>query len=429
MISKINLKDSSFLVYGLGLTGKSVINFFNKNNFKNYQVWDDKDKYLFKKRRTNNLTNALKKVDFIILSPGVSLKKSKNKKKLKKYKNKIITDIDLFYLFKKNFRSIVVTGTNGKSTTCKIINHILKKNKIKSFVGGNIGKPILNLSLKKKDIWLIIEASSFQLAYSKFICPDYALLMNITNDHIDWHGNMKNYINSKFQIFKNQNKNQFALIHEDFVNQYKKRNFHGRLVIPKTNGYKKLKTKLKNHYLKSDINDENMSYVYELSKLLKISEKSFLKSLKSFTGLPHRYEVFLKKKNCTFINDSKATSFQSTKFALNNTKNVFWIVGGLPKKNDRIKLKNLSQNIVKSYIIGKSINFFKKQIQKNTPYYEAKNLKKSLIQIIKDIKFMKRKKNTILFSPASASYDQYLNFEKRGEDFKRLCKFYARKYL
>ena len=156
--------------------------------------------------------------------------------------------------------------------------------------------------------------------------------MNITNDHIDWHGNMKNYINSKFKIFKNQNKNQFALIHKDFVNLYKKRNLLGRLIIPKTSRYKKLKTKFKNYYLKSDINDENMSYVYELSKLLKISEKSFIKSLKSFIGLPHRYEVFLEKKNCTFINDSKATSFQSTKFALNNTKNVFWIVGGLPKK-------------------------------------------------------------------------------------------------
>ena len=85
--------------------------------------------------------------------------------------------------------------------------------------------------------------------------------MNITNDHIDWHGNMKNYINSKFKIFKNQNKKQFALIHKDFVNQYKKRNLHGRLVIPKTNGYKKLKTKLKNHYLKSDINDENKKII------------------------------------------------------------------------------------------------------------------------------------------------------------------------
>ena len=91
---------------------------------------------------------------------------------------------------------------------------------MKSFVGGNIGKPILNFSLKK-DFWLIVEASSFQLAYSKFICPDYALLINITNDHIDWHGNMKNYINSKFKIFKNQNKNQFSLIHKDFVNLYK----------------------------------------------------------------------------------------------------------------------------------------------------------------------------------------------------------------
>ena len=225
----------------------------------------------------------------------MSLNKSKNKHKLIKYKNKIITDIDLFYLFKKNFKSIVVTGTNGKSTTCKLINHILKKNKMKSFVGGNIGKPILNLSLKK-DFWLIVEASSFQLAYSKFICPDYALLINITNDHIDWHGNMKNYINSKFKIFKNQNKNQFSLIHKDFVNLYKKRNLLGRLIIPKTSRYKKLKTKFKNYYLKSDINDENMSYVYELSKLLKISEKSFIKSLKSFIGLPHRYEVFLEKK-------------------------------------------------------------------------------------------------------------------------------------
>ena len=110
-----------------------------------------------------------------------------------------------------------------------------------------------------------------------------------------------------------------------------------------------------------------MSYVYELSKLLKISEKSFIKSLKSFIGLPHRYEVFLEKKNCTFINDSKATSFQSTKFALNNIKNIFWIVGGLPKKNDKINLKNLEKNIVKTYIIGKNINFFKKQIYKNTP--------------------------------------------------------------
>ena len=149
--------------------------------------------------------------------------------------------------------------------------------------------------------------------------------------------------------------------------------------------------------------------------------------MSSFSGLPHRYEIFLKKKNCTFINDSKATSFQSTKYALENSKNIFWIVGGLPKKNDKIILGNLRKNIVKSYIIGKNMQFYKKQLKKKLIYFEAKNLKKSIIQILKDIKIFKKKNNTILLSPASASYDQYLNFEKRGEEFKKLCRFYARK--
>tara|TARA_B100000886_G_scaffold333962_1_gene288787 strand:+ start:1845 stop:3131 length:1287 start_codon:yes stop_codon:yes gene_type:complete len=423
-----DLKNLSFLIYGLGLSGKSVVNFFNKNKFNDYQVWDDINRDLYNNKRPLNLNKTLKKVDYIVLSPGVSLNKSKNRNKLKKYENKIITDIDLFYLFKKNFKSIVVTGTNGKSTTCKIINHLLKKNKFKTLIGGNIGTPILNLK-SKKNIFLIIEISSFQLAYSKFLKPDYALLLNITNDHIDWHGSMKNYVNSKFKIFKNQKKNQHSLINKQLSFQFKRRKLPGKLIVPKLKNYLKIKSKIKNFYLRSNINDENMSYVFELSKIFKISEKSFLKSLTSFSGLPHRYEIFLKRKNCTFINDSKATTFQSTKYALENSKNIYWILGGLPKKNDKIILKNLRENIVKSYIIGKNINFFKSQIQKKLPYFIAGDLKSSLTQVFKDIKIFEKKNNTILLSPASASYDQYLNFEKRGEEFKKLCRFYARKYI
>ena len=145
--------------------------------------------------------------------------------------------------------------------------------------------------------------------------------------------------------------------------------------------------------------------------------------------MAHRYEVFLKKKNYTFINDSKATSFQATKFALENTKNIFWIVGGLPKKNDKIKLKNLKKNIAKSYIIGRHTNFFKKQIKNDVDYKITKNLKNSIIQILKDIKIYKYKYNNILLSPASASFDQFINFEKRGEKFKELSCHYARKYI
>ena len=295
-------------------------------------------------------------------------------------------------------------------------------------LGGNIGAPVLSLKIKKKNT-LIIEASSFQLSYSKFIYPNYAILLNITNDHLDWHVNMRDYINSKFKIFENQNKNQFALVNRNFKHLFKKKRLSGKLIIPDLEKYIKLKPKFKNNYLKLNMNDQNMSFVYELTRLLKISKKSFLNSVNTFVGLPHRYEIFMKRKNCIFINDSKATSFHSTKFALKNSKNIFWILGGMPKKNDKIILNGLKKNILRSYIIGKNINFFKRQIKGQIKFYETRTIRKSILRIFKDIRALNKQNSTILLSPSSASYDQYLNFEKRGEEFKKLCKFYARKYF
>tara|TARA_B100001248_G_scaffold259715_1_gene246292 strand:- start:14094 stop:15380 length:1287 start_codon:yes stop_codon:yes gene_type:complete len=428
MSSIRNFKKLSFLVYGLGLTGKSVINFFIKNKINNYKVWDDKNKKLHKKKRAKNLNEALEKADYIILSPGVSLMKSKNKNKLIKYEKKIITDIDLIFLLKRKFKSIVVTGTNGKSTTCKIISHILKKNRFKVSLGGNIGTPILNLKIKKNS-FVIIEASSFQLSHSKFIRPDFAVLLNITNDHLDWHGSRANYKNSKLKVFSIQKKNQFSLVNQKLKKIFQINKFRGKLIIPKIQNYKKLKLKIKNDYIKSAINDENMSHVFALSKILKINEKLLIEALNSFVGLPHRYEVFLKKSNTTFINDSKATSFEASKFALKNTKNIFWIVGGLPKKNDKIILRDLRKNIVKTYIIGKNINFFKSQIKYKVDFSTTRNLKNTIIKIIEDIKIFKREFNIILLSPSAASFDQFSNFERRGDEFKRLCKYYARKFI
>ena len=428
MVSYSKFIDQSFLIYGLGLSGQSVVKFFKKNNIKNYQVWDDNNKSLFKTKRASNLNNTLNKVDYIVLSPGISLNNLKNKNKLIKFKKKIITDIDLLYLLNKNFKSIVVTGTNGKSTTCKLISHLLKKNKFKVLLGGNIGTPILDLKIKKNS-YIVIEASSFQLSHSKFICPDYAFLLNITNDHLDWHGNKKNYIDSKFKIFSLQKNKHFAIINKKFKEIFKKKKFLSKLIIPKIKNYKNIKYKINNFYLKSIINDENMSHAYIFSKLLKISEKNFIKAMKSFVGLSHRYEFFLKRKNIIFINDSKATSFEAAKYALSSSKNIYWILGGLPKENDKIVLKDVKKNIVKSYLIGNNINFFKKQIKNKINFLVSKNLKVSIINIFKDIKLFNKKNNTILLSPAAASYDQFINFEKRGDEFKRLCKFYAKKYL
>ena len=295
MIYKKNFNKLSFLVYGLGSTGKSVINFFIKNKIKNYFVWDDYNKNSYLNRRPHNLAKTLKEVSYIVLSPGVSLKISKHKKKLQKFKNKIITDLDLIYLLRKDFKTIVVTGTNGKSTTCKIIYHVLKKNKFNVLLGGNFGTPVLQLSPKKSN-FLIIEASSYQLSHSKFIKPDFAVLLNITNDHLDWHGSMREYVNSKLKFFRLQTKSQFSIINKKFVNNFKIKKFSGKIIIPNKKIYLKFKNQIKNAHVKSTINDENVSNVLALTKLLKINEKSLLQSLNTFKGLKHRYEIFLQKK-------------------------------------------------------------------------------------------------------------------------------------
>ena len=152
MLKLPKLRELSFLVYGLGLSGQSVVKFFKKNKFNNFKVWDDNQKNLFKKYQPLNLKKTLTQVDFIVLTPGISIFKNK---KLYKFKKKIITDIDLLYLTKNNFKSIVVTGTNGKSTTCKLLAHLLKKNRIRYSLGGNIGNPVLNLKIRKNSFVII----------------------------------------------------------------------------------------------------------------------------------------------------------------------------------------------------------------------------------------------------------------------------------
>jgi len=429
----LNLSKKSFAVYGLGTTGRSVINYFNKAGFKNYVIWDDNNvlrkNWDLDEKKKKSFLHLLNFVDYIIVSPGVNPKKTKLKKILLKNKSKIITDLDLFYMINSRIRSIVVTGTNGKSTTCKIMEHVLRKNKINTVLGGNIGRPILSLNLKKNP-FVIIEASSFQLAYSKFIKPDYALILNITNDHLDWHGSMNNYIASKLKIFSLQTRNNFAFVNDKkILKKYKRKKYLAKLIFVKLQKYKKIKSRIKNNYLNSQANEENMSFVFAVSKVLKISEKSFIRSLKSFKGLPHRYEIFLKKNNKIFINDSKATSFQASKFALEGNKNIFWIVGGMPKLGDKFKLGKLKNNIAKSYIIGNYMKIFARHLNGKVNFQLSRTLNNAIISIFKDTKKITDKKVTILLSPSSASYDQFKNFEERGDQFKKLIKNYARKYF
>ena len=418
-----NLKDKSFAVYGLGITGKSVLKFLKKNKVDKILVWDD---HLIKNNQKlkNRFKVNLNIVDYIIISPGINIKKSKFKKLLFKNKKKIITDLDLFFLKNNVKKSIVITGTNGKSTTCSLIHHILKKNKIKTKLAGNIGKPILDFKFTENEIY-IIEASSFQLEYSKFIKPYCAAILNISKDHLEWHGSERQYIMSKIKIFKNQTKNDIAFLNSTNLKEiYKSKNFLGKLKLIKNYSIKF--ENFQNRHLQLEANKDNIKFAYFISKLFNIKKKFFISSLKSFKGLPHRHEFFLKLGNFTFINDSKATSFESTKFALKSNKNIIWITGGQPKKNDKIEITEFKEKIIKAYIIGKHKNFFVKQIDKKIKYETANTLNTAINQLFKS--FNKKQKLTILFSPASASYDQFKNFVERGEKFKSLVKYNAKKF-
>ena len=435
MILSETLSKKKFAIYGIGATGSSVIRYFRRLRFKNFYVWDDskiKRSQFRKITSIKKFSKKLNKVDYIILSPGIKINRTRLKKQLLKNKSKIITDLDLFYMQNPNIRSIVVTGTNGKSTTCKVIEHLLKKNNFNVKLCGNIGKPILNIKKKSKKTLFIIEASSFQLAYSRFVKPNYALILNITRDHLDWHGSMKAYVNAKFKIFSLQGKDDLALLSDKkLIKKFKKNKNMGRLKYVSLISNKKIRSKIQNSYLKSKANEQNISFAYKIAKIFNIKDKAFINSLKTFKGLPHRNEVFYQRKKITFIDDSKATSFESSKFALQSNKNIFWIVGGLPKSGDKFFLHNIKRNIIKSYIIGKHVNFFKKKLLADKINFEvSKTLNNAIKNIFYEIKKMEfNKEIKILLSPASASYDQYKNFEERGKDFKKLVKLYGKNFF
>ena len=424
-----SIKDSSYAVYGLGLSGHSALNFLKKKNVKKIYTWDDKD-YKNNKKKFNLFKKSLDKVDYIVISPGINIQKTKFKLKLSKNKKKIITDLDLFYMQKIPVKSIVITGTNGKSTACKLMQHIFKTNRSDAQLGGNIGKPILDLKIKKKSI-VIIEASSFQLAYTKFIKPTVAAVLNITNDHLDWHYTKKNYQNSKLKIFSKQNYDGIALLkNKKLIKLFRKKNYLSKLKIIKRDSLSNaIKQKITNNYLITEPNLENLEFANKISKIFKIKKKIFLKAINSFKGLPHRHEIFLKKNKIIFINDSKATSFESAKYALKNNKNIYWIFGGLPKIGDKFNLQGISSNIIKSFIIGKKTSYFKKKIKKIIKYKISFNLSNAIKDVFKELLLTKNNKATVLFSPASASYDQFTNFEDRGNQFKKVTKTYVKKFL
>ena len=193
-----------------------------------------------------------------------------------------------------------------------------------------------------------------------------------------------------------------------------------RLINVNTKDCRFVLNKIKNNYFKIECNIKNLSFAYKIVKRFKVKDSIIISALNRFKGLNHRQKIIFSNKKITCIDDSKATSFDASFQSLKSFKKIYWIVGGLPKLGDRFYFKNILKKIVKAYIIGKHTPFFVNQIKKKIPYKISKNLQSAVKDIYFDINKNNFSKNSILLSPAAASFDQFINFEDRGNKFKTL---------
>ena len=431
MSNKTILYKKKYLIYGFGKSGFASYKFLKQKN--NCKIFDDNKKNVPLKFRSKTIDYKQLKSNFfdhIVISPGIDINKCKLSKYLKKNRSKVITDLDIFYLNYPKIKKISVTGTNGKSTTSKLLYEVLKDHKKDVRLTGNIGNPVLLEKRIKNNTLFIIETSSYQLEYSKFYKSEYSIILNLFPDHLERHGSFVNYIKAKFKLLKKQSKNNYGFIESNnkTLNYLVKKNkVKSKVVKVNYNKYQKHYKLISNYYFKNKSNIKNLSFIFSLAKYLNLKTKKIIKVTNKFKGLDFRQQIIYDSKKLTVINDSKSTSLSSTKPLLESYKNIYWILGGLAKKGDKLNLDKKYYKKIKAFIFGKDKIFFSKIFSKKIKYKISKNLNNSLLQVFKDLRKKEEQRKILLFSPSAASFDQFKNFEDRGKYFNKIIKKYLEK--
>ena len=419
--------QKKILIYGLGKSGLSTFEFL-KNKSRVF-IYDDFKSKIYNSNVKKKIISYQKVINFnfdrIIISPGIDVNKCKLSNFLKKNYDKVFTDLDIFYSFFKN-KCITVTGTNGKSTTSQLLYEVLLDQRYDVKLAGNIGTPILSIKKIKKKTLFVIEASSYQLDYSKIFKSKYAIILNLSPDHIERHKSIRKYILAKFKLIKSQSKSDLAFVKKDDVlikKELRSGKFSSKIIKVDTRKNNFL-SNINNDYFTTETNKENLSFVFEISKKLKLNQYLLGKTIQKFRGLKYRQQIIFKSTNLTIINDSKSTSFSSTVGLLKRKSHIFWLLGGVYKKGDKFILKKKYFRNIRAFIYGKNKKYFNKSLKGKVKCENFRNLSEALKRVFALIKFQKSFNQTILFSPCAASFDNFKNFEERGLYFNNLVKKY-----
>ena len=376
--------------------------------------------------------NNLKESDLIIKSPGIS-NESEIVIKLRNSKVKIISEIEFASLHTNSF-IIGITGSNGKTTTSKLIYHILKKSGLNVGIAGNIGTSFSKQIAENSFEYYVLEISSFQLEDIIDFKPNIAIITNIFEDHLDrYNYDFSKYIDSKLRITMNQKNTDTILyniddkILKDAINKSDSKStkmtfginsssFDGKNILIK-NKKKTLMINIEELSLKGRHNLLNAMAAITVADLLKISKESVRESLLTFKGLPHRLENVLTIQGVNYINDSKATNVNAAFYALDSVKSkTVWIVGGVDKGNDYSELLPLVREKVKAIICLGVDN--KKIIEIFSSIIDLIVETESMVEAVKISRKIAEKKDTVLLSPACASFDLFKDYEDRGNQFK-----------
>ena len=359
----------------------------------------------------------------------------------------IIGDVELFCREREKLAPeapfVAITGTNGKSTTTALVAHILREAGRDVQMGGNIGTAILSLAPPASGRVHVIEMSSFQIDLTPSLKPPMGVLLNISPDHLDRHGTMENYAGIKARLLAGAElaivgvddelsravaearaqagqplrRISLAPLAEDGVFA------QGVTLVEVRAGERRTVADLTGiGSLRGSHNAQNAAAAYAVSAALGVPAAAIQASLRSFPGLPHRMEEVGRLGGALFVNDSKATNADSTEKALASFDHIFWILGGRPKAGGITGLAAYFPRIVRAYLVGEASDAFAQTLEGKVPYSRSGTVEAALAEAARDAAAFGEPEPVVLLSPACASYDQFPNYEVRGDRFRQLVR-------
>jgi UDP-N-acetylmuramoylalanine--D-glutamate ligase len=447
-----SFKGRKVALFGLGGSGLATAEALAAGGAE-VTAWDDNPDSVAKASARGIGTADLRGVDWsgfaaFILSPGVPLTHPKPHWTVDLAHAagvEIIGDVELFVRERRALSPdcpfIAITGTNGKSTTTALIAHILKSAGRDTQLGGNIGTAVLTLDAPAPDRFYVVECSSYQIDLAPTINPTAGILLNLTPDHLDRHGTMQHYADVKERLVAGS---ATAVVGDDdsycsliadrlekagvdvrrISRRHKVENglfADGQTIMLAASGKLTLVADLKGiQTLRGSHNAQNACAAIAACLAVGVSEDEIRAGLRSFPGLKHRMQPVGKRGGVTFVNDSKATNAEAAAPALSSYDRIYWIAGGLPKEGGIAALKPLYNRIAKAYLIGEAAPQFAATLGSDVPYEIAGTLDNAVKHAAQDAERDEVSGAVVMLSPACASFDQFKNFEVRGDAFVAL---------